>query len=176
MIKVLHCPDQIGGNPGILSKYENLLGLYSTCFSECANRFSDVEYELISSGYKNESLLNKEFSKLRFLIKSSFESGVVHFNNGRTLAPHFGESIHPRERNYPQFIRKLTRFYANSLFGVELCLWRFRRKAIFITFQGSDARETKCFENEHLVSGLASKILKRSGLAVITQFAKRKFK
>ena len=96
-------------------------------------------------------------------MKSSFESGVVHFNNGRTLATLFGEYIHPRERNYPQFIRKLLRFYANSLFGVELCLWRFRRKAIFITFQGSDARETKCFENEHLVSGLASKILKRSG-------------
>ena len=163
MIKVLHCPDQVGGNPGVLSKYENLIGLSSTCYAECVNLFSDIEHEEIIKNHENKSILFKEFSKLTFLLKSCLESGVVHFNNGRMLSPHFGESIHPKEEKIPPLLRKLARHYAQNLFWVETYLWRLRKKAVFITFQGSDARETNCFQEEYILSGLASKIVNRSG-------------
>jgi len=51
------------------------------------------------------------------------------------------------------------------LLGSEIALHRLgaKKKAIFITFQGSDARETQCFVEKHQQSGLAAEVIGRSG-------------
>jgi glycosyltransferase involved in cell wall biosynthesis len=49
--------------------------------------------------------------------------------------------------------------------GIEYSLSRLKNtsKAIFLTFQGSDARETKCFVEKHQQSRLAEEVIARSG-------------
>ncbi|MDG1172728.1 MAG: hypothetical protein P8M67_00370, partial [Opitutales bacterium] len=62
-------------------------------------------------------------------------------------------------------MRKLIRFYSRSLLGMEYSLSRLKNtsKSIFLTFQGSDARETQCFIEKHQQSGLAEEVIGRSG-------------
>jgi glycosyltransferase involved in cell wall biosynthesis len=59
----------------------------------------------------------------------------------------------------------MIRLYALGLLGSEIALHRLggKKKAIFITFQGSDARETQCFVEKHQQSGLAAEVIGRSG-------------
>ena len=42
VISILHCPEQVGGHPETLAKYERQLGLKSTCFCEGKNPFTSV--------------------------------------------------------------------------------------------------------------------------------------
>ena len=53
----------------------------------------------------------------------------------------------------------MIRLYALGLLQSEIALHRLgaKKKAIFLTFQGSDARETQCFVEKHQQSGLAAR-------------------
>jgi hypothetical protein len=165
MFSVLHCPAQVGGNPGILAKFERLIGLESFCISETVNPYAEPSDLLI--GGTGSSHLLKEISRIRLVLKAASVSGVLHLNNGRFFAPFFGDNMHPKEQDLPQLIRWLIRKYAVLLMHGEVSLHRLRinQKAVFVTFQGSDARETNCFQDYHLRSGLAEKIISRSGMS-----------
>ena len=163
MISILHCPEQVGGHPGILAKYERQLGLTSTCICEGENPFAGTSETV--SYFDNRSLLRSEISRWFLLLKSVSRLGIVHLNNGRFITPFFGDGPHPKESLFPKHLRKMIRLYALSLLGSEVALHRLggQKKAIFITFQGSDARETQCFVEKHQQSGLAEEVIGRSG-------------
>ena len=165
MFSVLHCPAQVGGNPGILAKFERLMGLKSFCISETVNPYAEPA-DLVLGG-KGSSLLAKEISRIRLVLKAASIAGVLHLNNGRFVAPFFGDNMHPKEHDLPQLIRWLIRKYAVLLMRGEISLHRLRinQKTVFVTFQGSDARETNCFQDYHLRSGLAEKVVSRSGMS-----------
>ena len=99
------------------------------------------------------------------MLSSFFHNGVIHLNNGRLITPYFGENMHPREEAYPVFTRKIIRLMSRVLICVECSMSRIRnnQKCIFITFQGSDARETQCFLEKHQKCGLADQVINRSG-------------
>ena len=163
MISILHCPEQVGGHPGTLAKYERQLGLTSTCICEGKNPFTGNSETV--SYFDNRSLLRSEISRWLLLLKSVSRSGIVHLNNGRFITPFFGDGPHPKESLFPKPLRKMIRLYALSLLRSEIALHRLggKKKAIFITFQGSDARETQCFVEKHQQSGLAAEVIGRSG-------------
>lgn len=163
MISVLHCPEQVGNNPIVLSKFEKELGLYSICVSEKDNPYTSSTDHVLQRG--NSPIWLIEFYRLLLILKSSAWGGVVHLNNGRFITPFFGNSVHPKELAFRKSYRKLIRFYAKILLSTErsLCRIRSNRKAVFITFQGSDARESKCFLKEFQDNGLADSVISRSG-------------
>ena len=163
MVSVIHCPEQVGGHPEILAKYERQLGLTSTCFCEGKNPFTSVSETV--SYFDNRSLLQSEISRWLLLLRSVAQTGIVHLNNGRFITPFFGDEAHPKESLFPKPCRKMIRLYALSLLRSEVALHRLggKKKAIFITFQGSDARETQCFVEKHQQSGLAAEVIGRSG-------------
>ena len=153
----------MGGNPQVLSKYENLLGLESTLTCENPNLYTNFHEG--TSCFQSSSTWKTELNRINLIKKSVCFDGVVHLNNGRFITPYFGDRLHPKELVYSKWMRKLIRFYARSLLGIEYSLSRLknRSKAIFLTFQGSDARETKCFVEKHQQSGLAEEVIGRSG-------------
>jgi len=153
----------VGGNPQVLSKYENLLGLESTLTCENPNLYTNFHEG--TSCFQSSSTWKTELNRINLIKKSVWFDGVVHLNNGRFITPYFGDRLHPKELVYSKWMRKLIRFYAGSLLGIEYSLSRLknRSKAIFLTFQGSDARETKCFVEKHQQSGLAEEVIGRSG-------------
>jgi len=163
ILKVLHCPELVGGNPQILSKYENLLGLDSTLVFESPNLYTNFHEG--TSCFQGTSTWKTELNRNNLIKKTVCFDGVVHLNNGRFITPYFGERLHPKELVYSKWMRKLIRFYARNLLGMECFLSRLKNKskAIFLTFQGSDARETQCFVEKHQQSGLAEEIISRSG-------------
>ena len=163
MLSVIHCPEQTGGHPAVLSRFERELGVQSTSVSEYSNPFAVQSDTILFSNDK--SLLVNEISRLKFMFSSFFHSGVIHLNNGRFITPYFGDNIHPREKAYSFYTRKLIRLMSRLLIVVESSMSRMRnnQKCIFLTFQGSDARETKCFMEKHQKSGLADEIVCRSG-------------
>jgi hypothetical protein len=163
ILKVLHCPELVGGNPQILSKYENLLGLDSTLVFESPNLYTNFHEGTFC--FQSTSTWKTELNRINLIQKSVCFDGVVHLNNGRLITPYFGERLHPKELVYSKWMRKLIRFYARNLLGMECFLSRLKNKskAIFLTFQGSDAREIQCFVEKHQQSGLAEEIISRSG-------------
>jgi hypothetical protein len=163
ILKVLHCPELVGGNPQVLSKYENLLGLDSTLACESPNLYTNFHEG--TSCFQSTSTWKTELNRINLILKSLCFDGVVHLNNGRFITPYFGERLHPKELVYSKWMRKLIRFYARNLLGMECFLSRLKNtsKAIFLTFQGSDARETQCFVEKHQQRGLAEEIISRSG-------------
>ena len=163
MLSVIHCPEQTGGHPAVLSRFERELGVQSTSVSEYSNPFAVQSDTILFSNDK--SLLRNEIGRLKFMLSSFFHNGVIHLNNGRLITPYFGENMHPREEAYPVFTRKIIRLMSRVLIGVECSMSRIRnnQKCIFITFQGSDARETQCFLEKHQKCGLADQVINRSG-------------
>ena len=153
----------MGGHPETLSKYERQLGLISTCFCEGKNPFTGVSETV--SYFDNRSLLRSEISRWLLLLRSLSLGGIVHLNNGRFITPFFGVGAHPKESLFPKPLRKMIRLYALGLLAAEITLHRSGRgkKSIFLTFQGSDARETQCFVEKHQQSGLAEEVIGRSG-------------
>ena len=163
MLSVIHCPEQTGGHPAVLSRFERELGVQSTSVSEYSNPFAVQSDTILFSNDK--SLLRNEIGRLKFMLSSFFHNGVIHLNNGRLITPYFGENMHPREEAYPVFTRKIIRLMSRVLIGVECSMSRIRnnQKCICITFQGSDARETQCFLEKHQKCGLADQVINRSG-------------
>jgi len=163
VISILHCPEQVGGHPETLAKYERQLGLKSACFCERKNPFTIVSETI--SYFDNRTLLHSEISRWVLLLRSVTHTGIVHLNNGRFITPFFGDEVHPKESHFPKPLRMMIRQYALGLLAAEIALHRSGRgkKAVFLTFQGSDARETKCFIEKHQQSRLAEEVIGRSG-------------
>ena len=174
MLSVIHCPEQTGGHPAILSKFERELGVKSISVSESSNPYA-ISSDTTLFSQENSFFLN-EINRLNFMFSSFFHKGVLHLNNGRFITPFFGENIHPREESYSVFTRKIVRLMSSLLIGLECSMSRIRknRKCIFLTFQGSDARETDCFIEKHQLSGLAEKVVARSGKTNLSIRRKKK--
>jgi glycosyltransferase involved in cell wall biosynthesis len=162
-LRVLHCPEEVGGHPTVLAKYEKQIGLNVSSYSESKNPFVKFSDEI--NYLQSNSLFRKEIKRWKLILRSFVVPDVLHLNNGRFITPYFGDSTHPKELKFPHYFRRVIRFYAFCLVRTEVVLHRLgsSKKAIFTTFQGSDARETKCFVEKHQQSGLANKIIGRSG-------------
>ena len=110
---MLHAPALVGGNPARLACAERKLGLASRCVSVHANPFGYPVDEQLATPAQGRFAF--ELQRWRLLWRAWREFDVVHFNFGQTLFP--------------------------NRFPADLPLLRAMGKAVFMTYQGDDARQ-----------------------------------
>ena len=140
-LRILHCPDNIGGQPGNLARNERELGLDSISVSYGASHYGYAIDHLI---WDNDTpVWIQELKRWRLLVKSLFSYNVIHYNCGKSIL-NWGSL---RDESSGLF-SGLKELYGKINMYVEPTLMRLGRKRIFVTYQGSDARQVAfCKEN-----------------------------
>lgn len=132
-LRVLHCPDVVGGLAGTLAKAERALGAESW----------SVAFEPSPYGYPVDEVtappgtgrLTRLARRWGLLWRALTRFDVVHFNFGRTITPE-----RAADRGGNPLKRFLRRAY-NGLFELaDVPLLKRFGKAVFVTFQGDDLR------------------------------------
>ncbi len=135
-LRVLHCPTVVGGNAQQLARSERVLGLRSWAVS-----FRQSPY-----GYTCDEILWRstwpavfcECCRWSLLWRALRHFDVVHFNFGMPILPKPG----PFNASHGSSLRsKAYRAYCQSVAFKDLALLRRLKKAIFVTYQGDDARQ-----------------------------------
>lgn len=133
-VKVLHCPEIVGGNAQQLARSERELGLESRSIAFRQNSFL---YET------DEVLLPPKAGKIRFafarwrLLWRALAYDVIHFNFGQTIMP----SCAPPKQGRFWLLGLLESAYSCLTDSLDLWILRRLRKGIVVTYQGDDARQ-----------------------------------
>ena len=138
-LRVLHCPDVVGGNSAVLAAAERELGLESTAVVLRPSPYGYAVDEVVWN--EGDGVVVRELKRWRLLVRALRDFDVVHFNFGSTIAPQRvvrdalgqGRGASPRLRAWA--------VYAALAEQVDLPLLRRAGKAVFVTFQGDDARQ-----------------------------------
>lgn len=138
-LRVLHAPAVVGGQPQELVRAERALGLRSHAVSLEAPPFGYEIDEVLWRG--DESLVVREAKRWRLLWRALREFDVVHFNFGRSILP-----CASMPGRLPTYVGRglaavAALAYARVVCQVDLRLLRRMGKAIFVTYQGDDARQ-----------------------------------
>jgi hypothetical protein len=130
-IRVLHCPNMIGGNPQMLARSERELGLqsWSVSFERTIYDY-DVDEFLGAVKYNAAAI---ELKRWPLLLRAMFDYDIIHFN--------FGQTIFPQQKPPRTIWHRLYNAYAASLEMKDLLLLKKIGKGIVVTFQGDDARQ-----------------------------------
>jgi len=112
-MKILHLPTPVGGNAIVLSKAERRIGLDSKTFYATKNKFNYSSDFSIAGDLKFIKIIKIMY----FIIFKIHLYEILHFNFGSTLM------------NYPKL----------GLHNIDLFLYK--NKRVFVTYNGSDARQ-----------------------------------
>jgi hypothetical protein len=136
--KVLHLPTTVGGNPQGLSRHLNQLGLQSETWTLKQNFFGYSADRVISR--QTDGLFLREFKRL-LALRYVFGTNVVFFNYGQTLFQQLPRLSHVDLSFQVRILHSLYRFYAWTFQSLELFLLRIQKVALFVQYQGDDARQ-----------------------------------
>lgn len=179
-MRVLHCPDIVGGNAGQLARAERELGLDSMLVAFKASPFNYPADRFLLSAHAN--ILQRQFARWRLLwIALSFD--VIHYNFGQSIMPsRFSLADGGGRLN---LLRKLYSFYADCVELLDVRILKALGKKIVVTYQGDDARQGDyCRENfditfAHEVGddyyNSVTDQLKRERIAKFSKYANRIF-
>ena len=132
-MKILHCPEDVGGNAWILSRAERKLGLDSDVMVHRKSGFgypSDVDLQL-----DKNSLVRGVLKLLDFFLKAVSYYDVFHFNFGSSLLPLW---------HLPRFLEL-----------VDLPILKRLGKKIIVTYQGCDVRQKNFCTSNYAISACA---------------------
>ncbi|HLN15252.1 MAG TPA: hypothetical protein VK277_00745 [Acidimicrobiales bacterium] len=138
-LRVLHCLYDVAGNAEGLAEAERELGLESTAVALRANPSGHHIDEVLcgdGTGY-----VGQERRRFELLVRALRRADVVHFNFGRTIMPPWkgwGSSA-AAGRGGPA--GRVIDLYLRSLWLKDLPLLKAAGKALFVTYQGDDARQ-----------------------------------
>jgi len=138
-IRVLHAPGLAAGNPSRLASAERELGLASRCVSWEPNPLGYPVDELMPSA--GEGRLRFELGRWKLLARSLRSFDVVHFNFGQTFFPSRLVETSQAAQSYSGAVRAAYGCYSRLLELRDLPLLKALGKAVFVTFQGDDARQ-----------------------------------
>jgi hypothetical protein len=132
-LRVLHAPQLVGGHAPQLALAEREIGLQSRCISFWHHPF----------GYRCDELLpdlpdrpiTNSLKRMRVLWRALREFDVVHFNFGMSLMPR------PIESSGGGLGRHLYDAFAAYVELKDLPVLKRAGKAVFVTYQGDDARQ-----------------------------------
>lgn len=138
-LRVLHCPWDVGGHAAGLVAAERELGLESTTLVFEPSEFGFPVDEIVWA--PGDRPLVSELKRWRLLFRALRDFDVVHFNFGSTIAPQripadalgIEAAASMKDRAY----RAYSAFFEQR----DLPLLSRAGKAIFVTFQGDDARQ-----------------------------------
>jgi glycosyltransferase involved in cell wall biosynthesis len=137
--RVLHCPLLVGGNPGQLALAEREIGLRSLCVSFSRHPFGYPCDEVLWD--TPGSVIANELQRLRLLWRAVREFDVIHFNFGMSILPTPHDDSVPRGTRAWGLWRLAYNGYASLVQHRDLPLLKKLGKALFVTYQGDDARQ-----------------------------------
>ncbi|HET8751992.1 MAG TPA: hypothetical protein VFM43_05650 [Gaiellaceae bacterium] len=138
-LRVLHCPWIVGGNPAGLAAAERELGLESTTMVFKRSPFGyPVDHVVWDDG---DRVAVQELKRWRLLPRVLRDFDVIHFNFGSTLAPQRSPADAPGAPTAARIRERVYLRYEAVFEQLDLPLLRRAGKAIFVTFQGDDARQ-----------------------------------
>lgn len=114
-LRVLHCPENVGGHPASLARAERRLGIESVSVVSAESPFGYPADEVLRP--PGVGRLRYEGRRARLLLRAVRDFDVVHFSFGRTIMP------------------------ARLLAFRDLPVLRAAGKVIVVTFQGDDVRQ-----------------------------------
>lgn len=137
--RIAHLPTSVGGNAPSLSRSLNECGLRSACYI----------YDLNAFGYKGttpiwkpeDGPVRRELKRWRAIVCTALSFDVIHFNFGggwATPVPLTRASDRGLARKMKTLLGGV---YLQMLSLVELSLYRLCRRAMFVHYQGDDARQ-----------------------------------
>ncbi len=135
-LRVLHCPNNIAGNPSSLARAEREIGLRSVCVAFGPSAFGYTADEML---WDDDAVPSRTKAQLRgrLLARALREFDVVHFNFGQTIAPPPRLDLLGSTR-----LRDRARSAVNEhLWLSDLPILRAAGKVVAVTFQGDDARQ-----------------------------------
>lgn len=137
-MKILHCPEIVGGHAQQLARAERALGLDSQSIAFRQNYFRyKADEVLLPEGAGRWKL---EMARWRLLWRAlSFD--VIHYNFGQSIMP---SAIHFRDKKlapYPLLVRLFFHAYSHALELFDVRLLKWLGKTIVVTYQGDDARQ-----------------------------------
>lgn len=136
MLRILHCPTNIGGNAAGLARAERAIGLNSRSVSLFASPFGfTADEELAHPGF-----IRQEITRWRLLFRSLLSYDVIHFNFGQSILMPLAYP-EPSAAFKHSFRRGLLHSYAKLIFMKDLPLLKSMGKTIVVTFQGDDVRQ-----------------------------------
>lgn len=136
--KILHTPHVVAGNPSNLAWGERQLGLDSRLIYFSKSKFDFSRPEDIFFG-ENSPLFLLLIYKFLVLFYALFTKDIIHYNNGSTLFDP-PKNIGQRDSGPKRLLKKIYNCTLGQLHLLDLKLFKFFGKRLFITFQGSDAR------------------------------------
>jgi glycosyltransferase involved in cell wall biosynthesis len=138
-LRVLHCPDVVGGNSAALAAAERELGLESTTVVLRPSPYGYPVDEVVWAD--GDGVLVRELKRWRLLRRALRDFDVVHFNFGSTITPHrvVRDALDAERASSPRL--RAWAAYAAAVEQVDLPLLRRAGKTVFVTFQGDDARQ-----------------------------------
>lgn len=138
-LRVLHCPALVGGHAPTLAAAERELGVDSWTLALEPSPYGYPADEVVWDG--GDGRVARELKRLRLLPRVLRDFDVVHFNFGSTLMPgRLAQEGLPVERARSLRMRALGAYWG-LVQQLDLPLLSRAGKAIFVTFQGDDARQ-----------------------------------
>lgn len=139
-LRVLHGPTNVGCNPFGLAEAERALGLASWAVVTEEGPFKyPIDEVLFAPG---DGFARQEAKRVGLLARALRDFDVVHFNFGRTLLPMryslYGGS---RDRFRNPLAFRAADAYLRLVQMRDLPLLKAAGKALFVTYQGDDARQ-----------------------------------
>jgi len=152
--KVLHAPSSVGGNPQALSRALRMLGVQSTSLVVSQNYLAyPADLVLHRPG---QSLIVRELKRIGTILFMLPRFDVIHYNAGTTLANAYAFSF-SHDQGAKSFLRLFYSGYLRILQRFEVAYLRLLGKAVFVTYQGDDARQGD-YSREHFEINIASQV------------------
>jgi glycosyltransferase involved in cell wall biosynthesis len=138
-LRVLHCPALVGGNPQQLARSERHLGLASHAVAFSQNY---IQYECDEILWSNEdSAVLREIKRWKLLRRALKAFDVIHFNSGLSILPSRIAATPGPTSQLRGLMRMAYWMYGRLFYLRDLPLLKRAGKAIFVTYQGDDARQ-----------------------------------
>lgn len=137
-IRVLHAPSSTGGNPQALSRALRQLGVDSRTLVVSQNYLAyQADIVLHKPG---QSILMRELKRLWAIATHLPRCDVIHYNAGTSIASAYAVEFRVSD-GVRGVLRQVYTAYLRSLQRLEFAYVRWLGKAVFVTYQGDDARQ-----------------------------------
>jgi glycosyltransferase involved in cell wall biosynthesis len=142
-LRILHCPDNVAGNPQCLARTERELGLQSLAVAFTQNSLGYKTDEVLWS--PGESKIVQEARRWKLLWRALNQFDIVHFNFGQSILPPWvpaSRNCYLQSRRVDQkILGRIYQVYTRTITLKDLLLLRRAGKGIVVTYQGDDARQ-----------------------------------
>ncbi len=137
-MKVLHCPDLVGGHAVQLARAERKIGLDSKLIVFRQNYFNYPADEVLLT--EGSGVVRGELARWRLLWRA-LRYDVIHYNFGQTIMPSRMALYSNRAKAFPVWLRLIYQLYVRVFENFDLKILKWLGKVIVVTFQGDDARQ-----------------------------------